>query len=110
MKKIVDIKKVLGNNIRKYRELRGFTQEQFIEKLGIGPSAISNIECGKHFPSTENLNKIINVLDIEPNELFINNTIENKTQVYKDFERRYNLIKKDKIKFEILYNVLKVLS
>ncbi len=101
-KNTIDIRKILGSNIRKYRELRGFTQEKFIEEVGIGPSAISNIECGKHFPNTENLSKIINVLNVEPSELFTNNTIEDTAQTHKDFKKRYNLIKNDKTKFEIL--------
>lgn len=105
-----NLREILGKNIRKYRELRGYTQEKFIEKIEIGTTAISNIECGKAFPSHETLTKIVNVLDVEPHLLFMDSEAEKNFDVYKDFEKRYNLIKNDPQKFEILYGVLKVLS
>lgn len=105
-----DLRKILGNNIRKYRELRGYTQEKFIEKIEIGTTTISNIECGKAFVSNETLAKIIEVLDIEPHLLFIDTEDKTNFNAHKDFEKRYDLIKNDPQKFEILYSVLKVLS
>lgn len=105
-----NIKEILGRNIRKYRELKGYTQESFIEKIGIGTSTISNIECGKSFPGPENLQKIIDVLEVSPELLFAKDILVDEKFMFEDFKKRFNLIKNNKEKFEILYNVLKVLS
>ena len=40
------------------------------EKVGIETVSLSNIERGKFYPTAENLNKIITVLEIKPDELF----------------------------------------
>lgn len=107
MKSIQD---VLKKNIRKYRESRGLTQEKFAELINIGTTAVSKIECGVVYPKPETLTKIVKVLDIEPNLLFVDTSVEMNIDTQKDFEKRYNLIKNDPQKFEILYSVLKVLS
>lgn len=105
-----DIRLILGKNIRKYRELRGLTQEAFIEKIGIGPSAISNIECGKSYPTPETLNKIIEVLEVKPYMLLNTDDTENTSQDFNDFMLRLKLIQNNQEKFNILYGVLKVLT
>lgn len=87
----LDIRKIFGNNVKKYRELRGWTQEEFIEKIGIGPSAISNIECGKSFPLPSNINKIIEVLNVEPGLLFTSNS-NNKSDKLKSIVNEVNQI------------------
>ncbi len=106
----INIKKIVGKNIKKYRELRGLTQEELIEKIDMGPCAISNIECGKSFPSISNLEKIIEVLKIEPKFLLEEKSIYNKEDILSDFKKRLALIKKDEEKFEILYSVIKAIS
>ena len=90
-----DLRILLGKNIRKYRRLKGFTQEKLLELIEIGPAAMSNIECGKAFPTPETLAKIVKVLDIEPNLLFVDTSVEMNIDTQKDFEKRYNLIKND---------------
>ena len=47
-----ELKKLLGENIRRIRKSRGLTQDIFSEKIGIEPSSLSNIENGKSLPST----------------------------------------------------------
>lgn len=89
---------------------RIISQEKLAELISISTSAMSCIERGKSYPEPETLNKIIKVLNIELDKMFINNNIDNLVLAYEDFDKRYDLIKNDKTKFEILYNVLKVLS
>ena len=110
MKAKTDIKEILGKNIRKYRELRGYTQEVFSELIGIGIPAISNMECGKSFPSPDTLNKIITILGIDTYMLFTDNELTDKEDVLADFQKRFNIIKENQEKFNILYGVLKILS
>lgn len=104
------IKIIVGENIKKYRKLRGVSQEKLSELVSISTSAMSCIERGKSYPEPETLGKIVNVLNIELNKIFIDNNIKNYETALEDFNKRFDLIKKDKTKFEILYNVLKVLS
>lgn len=64
------LKKQLGARIRELRKARGITQEALAEMLGIGTANISYIENGKFAPSFENFEKMINVFDVEPYELY----------------------------------------
>lgn len=41
----VDIVKVFGTNLKKYRMLRGYSQEEFADKRGMHRTYISAIEC-----------------------------------------------------------------
>lgn len=65
------IKQLLGKRIKEIRKAKKLTQEQLAEFVGIETSSISNIENGRYFPTAENLDKIMQVLQITPLELFI---------------------------------------
>lgn len=65
-----DIKKLLGENIRKIRWSKNMTQEAFSEKIGIEPSSLSNIENGKSLPSTQTIINIQQEFSVSPNEIF----------------------------------------
>ena len=65
-----DIKKLLGENIRKIRWSKNLTQEAFSEKIGIEPSSLSNIENGKSLPSTQTIINIQQEFSVSPNEIF----------------------------------------
>ncbi len=66
----MDIKKLIGKRIQEIRKSKGITQERMAELIGIETVSMSNIERGKYFPTAENLNKIITVLNIQPSVLF----------------------------------------
>ncbi|WP_089382402.1 helix-turn-helix domain-containing protein [Lutibacter agarilyticus] len=59
-----------GKNLRKYRKLQGFTQEQLANDLGIEISQISRIERGVINTSIGNINSISKVLKIDIKDLF----------------------------------------
>jgi len=65
------IKQLLGKRIKEIRKSKKLTQEQLAEYVGIETSSISNIENGRYFPTAENLDKIMQILQIMPIELFI---------------------------------------
>ena len=65
------IKQLLDKRIKEIRRTKKLTQEQLAEFIGIETSSISNIENGRYFPTAENLDKIIQVLQITPTELFV---------------------------------------
>lgn len=67
----MDIKKLLGKKIQKIRKTRGITQEKLAELVELDTSSISHIENGKYYPSAENLEKLLKVLNVTPSELFM---------------------------------------
>jgi transcriptional regulator with XRE-family HTH domain len=52
------------------RKAKGLTQENVAEKCGIRGTRISDIERGQTNSSLKTLEKIMNALEIAPNELF----------------------------------------
>jgi len=66
----MDIKQVLGKRIKEIRKTKGLTQECVAEFVGIETKSFSNIECGRTYPESENLNKIMEILEVAPFDLF----------------------------------------
>lgn len=60
-----NIRKVLGANVKYYRFLIGYTQEQLAEKCELSPRYISDIENYNGNISIDTLSKIANILKIE---------------------------------------------
>ncbi len=67
----MDVLLNLGKNIRKYRKLKGYTQEKLAEKADLSNSYISDIECGKINVPTLTLFEICIVLDVELYKIFL---------------------------------------
>ena len=66
----MNIKKLLGKRIQEIRKSRNLTQESLAELVGMDTSSISHIENGKYYPNAENFEKIMEVLNVKPNEIF----------------------------------------
>jgi transcriptional regulator with XRE-family HTH domain len=60
----------LGKQIRKARKDRGFSQEDFAAKAGLGRSYYGGVERGERNIATLNLMKIAATLEIEAGQLF----------------------------------------
>lgn len=60
--------KLLGLNIRKWREQKGYTQEQFAPIVGFTRSYITEVETGKRNISFLNLLKITEALEVDDRE------------------------------------------
>ena len=67
----MDIIKVFGNNVKKYRTQKGISQEKFAEICGLHRTYISAIECYRRSISLENIQRIADALDVETYKLFI---------------------------------------
>lgn len=63
--KTSNIRKVLGANVKYYRHLIGFTQEQLAEKCNLSPRYISNIENSNGNVSIDTLENIAKFLKVE---------------------------------------------
>lgn len=66
----MELKKQLGENIKKYRKINKLTQEKLAEKVGVEIISISSIETGRYFPTPENLVKISQALNVKLSDLF----------------------------------------
>ncbi len=67
----MDIIKVFGNNLKKYRTALGLSQEAFAEKSGLHRTYISAIERYRRSISLENIQRIADALEIETYQLFM---------------------------------------
>ena len=54
----------IGKRIRKYRESRGWRQEEFAEKIGLSVTYTGMIERGEKVPRLETFIHIANVLEV----------------------------------------------
>jgi len=66
----MDIKKILGSNIKIYRKKAELTQSQLSEKIGVYPKHMSKIEVGEKYVSPEILEKICIELNVTPSALY----------------------------------------
>ena len=67
----MDIVKVFGDNLKKYRTQLGLSQEAFAEKCGLHRTYISAIECYRRSIALENVQRIADALEIETYKLFL---------------------------------------
>ena len=55
----------LGQRLRYWREVQGFTQGEVAKQAGLTQYWISHYECGRRYPSVEHLFAIVHCLGIE---------------------------------------------
>lgn len=67
----MDIVRVFGSNVRRYRQAMGISQEAFAEKCGLHRTYISSIECCRRSISLENIQRIADALEIDTYRLFM---------------------------------------
>ena len=71
----MDIVKVFGTNLRKYRTNFGLSQEAFAEKCGLHRTYISSVERFQRNISIESIQRIADALEIETYKLFLEESI-----------------------------------
>ena len=103
------IKEELGKKIKRMRINRGLTQEQLAEIVDVSQRTLSGIEIGENFVTAETLDKIITALNTTPEELFATNHLKEKNILIEEIENSIQIIAKNSIKLDILYNVTKSL-
>ena len=67
----MDILKVFGTNLKKYRTEKKLSQEKFAELCDLHRTYISDIECFRRSISLENIQRIADALGIETYKLFL---------------------------------------
>jgi transcriptional regulator with XRE-family HTH domain len=68
----MNLRQIFINNLKEFRKKEGFTQMRLAELCNTSSSYIGEIEIGRKFPSTEMIEKIAEILRIEPYHLFKN--------------------------------------
>ncbi len=100
-----DLLKLVGEQIRIIRKAKGMTQEGLADKSGLSFSYISDVERGTRNISLQSLEKIINSLDITPNEIFnfkeidSNNDLDDKRMIVEIIRSLLMSRRLDEVKF-----------
>lgn len=67
----MDIVKIFGTNLKKYRKEQGLSQEKLADMCGLHRTYISAIERYRRSISLENVQRIADALNVETYKLFI---------------------------------------
>lgn len=101
------IKELFGKKIKELRIKSGLSQEELAEKIGIAERNLSKIECGKSFMRAEKIEKMSEILNVKPKDLF-------DFDYYKDLEKiRQELIfdiKTNNENLRLMYKLYTVLK
>ena len=92
---MTDIRDLLAENIKKFRRIRGFSQEMLAEKADTSTTHIGMIETSKKYPSPRMLARIAEALGIDTPELFTTHTVTFIPGYKKSVERMYQDIMGD---------------
>ncbi|MCB2075497.1 MAG: helix-turn-helix transcriptional regulator [Novosphingobium sp.] len=65
----MDICTRLGRNVRRLREEKGWSQEDYADRAGIHRTYVSDIERGKRNPTVTVVEKLAKPLEVEPGRL-----------------------------------------
>jgi transcriptional regulator with XRE-family HTH domain len=66
------LKQIFIRNLKEFRKKEGFSQMKLAEHCDTAPSYIGDIEIGRRFPSMELIEKMADILRIEPYQFFKN--------------------------------------
>lgn len=67
----MDIRKVIGRNVRDFRQDRIWSQEELADRAGVHRTYISQVERGVTNPTATVIAKIADALGVEPAELML---------------------------------------
>lgn len=109
LKVTMNIKKELGEKIKRLRKKQKLTQEQLAEMIDIAPRNLSSIEVGTSFAKAETLEKILIALNTTTEELFSNDHIKSNEALIKEIHNSISSIQDNKAMLEKVYKVIKAL-
>ena len=104
------IKQLLGKKIKRKRQQRGLTQEQLSERADISLRALGGIERGINFLTAETLDKIMDVLNITPSELFSVEHLKDVDLLAEELINKIFLLKNFPEKLEEIYKVVNAMT
>lgn len=65
----MDIRSRLGRNVRRLREEKGWSQEDYADRAEIHRTYVSDIERGRRNPTITVVEKLAKPLEVKPGEL-----------------------------------------
>lgn len=83
----------IGENLKRIRKNKGFTQEQLAKLSNLSKNAIYNYENNKRIPAIDILNKIAAALDVEITDLLAESIDNGKNNITIDLSDEDNLDK-----------------
>jgi transcriptional regulator with XRE-family HTH domain len=72
----MELNRLFIQNLKRWRKAMGISQKDLAEKCGTSHSYIRQLESGSGNPSFSFIGKIANALQIEPYQLFYNETVK----------------------------------
>lgn len=66
-----------SNRLKTLRKLKGYTQKDFSDIIGVKQTTVSNYEKGLRFPDVDRLNQIANIFNVSVDYLIGRNEVEN---------------------------------
>lgn len=86
------MKKEIGSKVRQIRELKGFTQDQVAQKLGLSQRAYSKLENNETRFDWDRITKVAEIFEISPTDIisFDDNLIFNNCNQSGKFEQFIN--------------------
>jgi len=75
--KVMTLKQVFIQNLKEFRKKEGLSQMKLAEYCNTAPSYIGQIETGLRFPSLELVEKMADILRIEPYHFFKKKAVKN---------------------------------
>ncbi|MDE7322422.1 MAG: helix-turn-helix domain-containing protein [Lachnospiraceae bacterium] len=85
-------KGLFGRRLQKYREMKGYSQEELAEKIDCSAIFISGIECGKKSPSLKTLMNLANSLNVSADILLGGEMANYTSEKLKDMEKRLDIL------------------
>ena len=71
MQKDNSVEQIIGKRIQKLRQEKGYTQQQFAEKINLSANYLSDIERGNSSARLDKLVAIINAIECSADDVFI---------------------------------------
>ncbi len=105
------LKICFGRRLKQIRKSKKYTQEQLAESVDINLRQMARIEAGESFVTAETLQKICNVLNVTPDNLFrfaLYQDIQNKN--YTELLEKIEAISSDSNKIEFMNLALSSLN
>ncbi len=93
----------IGIRIRKYRELRGLSQKELADLIGVSNSRVSNWEQGINRPNADIISDLCKALDVSPSELL---DIQISTDNLNEQERKLVSAYRNKPELQEAVNIL----
>ena len=108
------LKQIFIQNLKEFRKKEGLSQMKLAEYCDTATSYIGDIEIGRRFPSMEMIEKIANILKIEPYHFFKKTKDDNVgSEIENLFPRLPNSMKKQistQIKTQIDHSTSEILK